>query len=166
MSSTDFILKVEETLKSNTKIISKYWNDGAVSLHKFQNAIVDCTLKKHMSALLGNESSGFMFLLNAQNYDDLKQMFLSFCRVADGTGVNAMAQIFREFVRHNIGSKQVYLLLLSSLHVFSREVAIHSTVRIGETTEKETIHNGIEAVKQIIDLHAHVKVILHSWIGS
>ncbi len=87
-------------------MIGRYWNNSAAFLSQLENAIVACTLKRHMVALLRSESSGFMFLLMTEQYDDLKRMFLSFCRVADSAGVSEMAQIFREYIHRKKGQRK------------------------------------------------------------
>ena len=56
-------------------------------------------------AVLENESSGLLFLLTetdhveqaSRSQDLLRGMFVSFFRVANGAGINAMTQIFRQY---------------------------------------------------------------------
>jgi len=150
MTSSDFIRETEQCLIAENTIIGKYLNKG--SLYKFENAIVQCTFVRHMAAVLENDSSGLLFLLTETDHveqasrsrDLLRLMCASLLRVANGAGINAMAQIFRQYIR-----------LKSSVIVES--------VVVETATEKE----GVDTTKLIMELHVHMKgLIANQFNGS
>ena len=105
--------------------------------------IVKVTLENNMPQVLEKDSSGFLTLLNNKSNAELSRMYNAYLMVANSAGINALAQIFRQYIRN------------LSLHI------LDSTNNVEKSTEKD----GIEVIKKIIQLHVHLKVFCFSFLS-
>jgi cullin 1 len=92
-SCTDYLLKVEESLKCEDRV-AHYLH--SISQQKLLEIVQTELLSRYQTRLLENEHSGCLALLREYRKDDLLRMCRLFCRIPNG--LEPIANIFKSFV--------------------------------------------------------------------
>lgn len=78
-SSSDFINQAEKRLLQETNRVRHYLSPSTEP--KLKNVMEFEFISSHARTLIDMDTSGFFFLLRANSFDDLKKMYILFCKV-------------------------------------------------------------------------------------